>query len=92
MVVDVIDSAGDLVTWAVEFDSRHDLIGGGWDIDTIPVGARVTVTGYATHNGSPALFFHKLRFADGRELLRPYQERLDRLNEERRRRGLGTQN
>jgi len=53
---------------------------------TIEVGERITVTGNPTHTGSPRLFFISLKRADGSTLLRPAFERLNALEQDRRRR------
>lgn len=86
MLVDVRDEAGAVTSWEVEFDGRLNLTNGGWTDDTIKVGERITVTGNPTHTGSLRLFFMSLQRADGSTLLRPAFERLNALEQERRRR------
>lgn len=86
MLVDVRDDAGTTRSWEVEFDGRLNLTNGGWTDDTVKVGERITVTGNPTHTGSPRLFFMSLERADGSTLLRPAFERLNALEQDRRRR------
>jgi hypothetical protein len=86
MLVEVEDDAGTAKSWEVEFDGRLNLTNGGWTDDTIKVGDRITVTGNPTHTGSPRMFFMSLQRADGSTLLRPAFERLNALEQERRRR------
>lgn len=86
MLVDVRDDAGATQSWEIEFDGRLNLTNGGWTDDTIRVGERITVTGNPTHTGSPRMFFMSLQRADGSRLLRPAFERLNTLEQERRRR------
>lgn len=85
MTLDTLDEQGNSVTWNVEFDGALNLTNGGWTSDTIRPGARVTVTGNPTHSDSPRMFFIRLMFADGKELIRPYTERVDSIDAERRR-------
>jgi hypothetical protein len=86
MTVDVVDEAGKVVTWEVEFDGRLNLTNGGWNDATIVVGERVSVTGNPTHTGSPRLFFVQLQRADGSVLLRPGIAKIQSLEDERRQR------
>jgi hypothetical protein len=86
MSVEVEDDTGAARRWDVEFDGRLNLTNGGWNDDTIKVGERITVTGNPTHTGSPRMFFMSLQRADGSTLLRPAFERLNALEQERRRR------
>jgi len=85
MTLDTVDEQGSSVAWNVEFDGVLNLTNGGWTANTIPAGSRVTVTGNPTHSGSPKMFFVRLTFADGKELTRPYDERVDSIDAERRR-------
>jgi hypothetical protein len=86
MLIDVRDDTGATQGWEVEFDGRLNLTNGGWTDNTIKVGERVTVTGNPTHTGSPRMFFVRLQRADGSTLLRPGIERVNTLEQERRRR------
>lgn len=86
MAVDVVDGAGKVTSWHVEFDGRLNLTNGGWNDDTIKVGERISVTGNPTHTGSPRLFFLSLERADGSRLQRPAVQRAQTLEEQRRQR------
>jgi hypothetical protein len=86
MLVEVRDESGAAKSWEVEFDGRLNLTNAGWTDGTIKVGERVTVTGNPTHTGSTRMFFVSLQRADGSTLLRPAFERLNGLEQERRRR------
>ena len=86
MVMDVTDEAGQARPWIVEFAGRLNLSEFGWTADSIKAGERVTVTGNPTHAGSQRMFFRGLVRADGTELLPGNAQRLDTVEEERRRR------
>jgi hypothetical protein len=86
MVMDVTDNAGKVVQWTVEFAGRLNLSEFGWTADSIKAGEKVTVTGNPTHTGSARMFFRKIVRADGTELLPGNAQRLDTIEEERRRR------
>jgi hypothetical protein len=86
MTLDAVDANGNPVVWTIEFDSRVKLADAGWDELTIRPGTHVTVVGNPTRADSTKLFFSRLTFDDGRELVRPYLERLERIRAERKRR------
>lgn len=86
MSLDVTDEAGTTTAWSVEFDGRLNLTNGGWTDQTIKVGERVRVTGNPTHTGSPRLFFMRLQHSDGSVLVRPGVEKIQSIEDERRRR------
>ena len=86
MSIDVTDDAGKVATWTVEFAGRLNLSEFGWTADSIKTGERVTVTGNPTHTGSARMFFRRIVRADGTELLPGNAQRLDTIDEERRRR------
>lgn len=86
LVMDVTDEAGKAGQWVVEFAGRLNLSEFGWTADSIKAGERVTVTGNPTHTGSQRVFFRRLVRADGTELLPGNAQRLDTVEEERRRR------
>lgn len=91
MFMDVTDEAGKVVQWTVEFAGRLNLSEFGWTADSIKAGERVTVTGNPTHTGSARIFFRRIARADGTELLPGNAQRLDTIEEQRRRRRQGTQ-
>jgi len=86
LLMDVADDAGKVVPWVVEFAGRLNLSEFGWTADSIKPGERVTVTGNPTHTGSQRMFFRRLVRADGTELLPGNAQRLNVIEEERRRR------
>ena len=86
MVMDVTDEAGKVGQWVVEFAGRLNLSEFGWTADSIKAGERLTVTGNPTHTGSQRMFFRRLVRADGTELLPGNAQRLNVIEEERRRR------
>lgn len=86
MFMDVADGTGKMAKWTVEFAGRLNLSEFGWTADSIKAGERVTVTGNPTHTGSQRLFFRGLVRTDGTELLPGNAQRLNAIEEERRRR------
>ncbi|MBI3049782.1 MAG: hypothetical protein HYY76_15865 [Acidobacteria bacterium] len=91
MFMDVTNDTGKLVQWTVEFAGRLNLSEFGWTADSIEAGERVTVTGNPTHTGSARMFFRKILRADGTELLPGNAQRLDTIEEQRRRRRQNSQ-
>ncbi|MGH9258088.1 MAG: DUF6152 family protein [Vicinamibacterales bacterium] len=86
LLMDVTDEAGKVAQWVVEFAGRLNLSEFGWTADSIKAGERITVTGNPTHTGSERMFFRKIVRADGTELLPGNAQRLNTIEEERRRR------
>jgi len=86
MYLDAPDASGKAAKWVVEFDGRLNLSNFGWTESSIKSGERVTVTGNPSHAESNRLFFIKLVHADGTELIRGAQQRLNSLEEDRRQR------
>jgi hypothetical protein len=86
MYLDAPDASGKTTKWVVEFDGRLNLSNFGWTESSIKSGERVTVTGNPSHTESNRLFFLKLVHADGTELIRGAQQRLNSLEEDRRQR------
>jgi hypothetical protein len=66
--VDVNDEHGATTSWAVETDSPNVLSRGGWTRDTLHIDDIVTVTGYPSKKGTPALRLITLALADGHKL------------------------
>ena len=85
MVMDVTDEAGKVGQWVVEFAGRLNLSELGWTAGSIRAGERVSVTGNPTHTGSQRMFFRRIVRADGTELLPGNAQRLNTIEEERRR-------
>jgi hypothetical protein len=90
MLMDVTDESGKVEKWTVEFAGRLNLSEFGWTADSIMPGEKVTVTGNPTHASSPRMFFRKIVRADGSELLPGNAQRLDTIEEQRRRRRQGS--
>jgi hypothetical protein len=86
MFMDVTEDTGRVVQWVVEFAGRLNLSEFGWTADSLKPGERVTVTGNPTHTGSPRIFFRRIVRADGTELLPGNAQRLETIEEQRRRR------
>jgi hypothetical protein len=86
MYLDAQDASGKTMKWVIEFDGRLNLSNFGWTENSIKSGERVTVTGNPSHSESNRLFFLKLVHADGTELIRGAQQRLNSLEEDRRQR------
>lgn len=91
MSMDVTDESGKVVKWTVEFAGRLNLSEFGWTAGSIKAGEKVMVTGNPTHSGSARLFFRRIVRADGTELLPGNAQRLETIEEQRRRRRQGSQ-
>src|SRR5882672_4311213 len=76
MSVEVVDGAGKVVQWTIEFPGRLNLVNGGWTDDSVAVGERITVTGNPTHTGSSRLSFVEIKRADGTMLRAPAADRI----------------
>ena len=68
LYMNVTDSDGKVVNWAVEMGSPNALIRRGITRNTVPIGAELTVEGFAAKDGSPTANGRTLRMADGRAL------------------------
>lgn len=66
--IEVRDDNGTVTNWAVETDSPNVLSRAGWTRSTLHPGDPVTVTGYPSKKGTPALRLVTLALADGRKL------------------------
>src|SRR5262245_15546999 len=66
--VDVRDDQGKTTRWAIETDSPNVLSREGWTRNTLHAGDEVSVTGYPSKSGAPALRLVTLSLADGRKL------------------------
>jgi hypothetical protein len=86
LLMDVANEGGKVTPWVVEFAGRLNLSEFGWTADSIKAGERITVTGNPTHTGSDRMFFRKIVRADGTELLPGNAQRLNEIDEARRRR------
>jgi len=84
LTLDAVDSSGNLTTWTVDFDGRVNLASAGWTETTIKPGESITVYGNPAHTGVPRMFFTRLVRADGSELLRPFLDRANQIDAQRR--------
>lgn len=67
--LDVKDTVGASVPWALETLPPAMLRKGGLRSDMLGKGERVTVLAYHARNGSNLAFLRKITFADGREVV-----------------------
>jgi hypothetical protein len=89
MTMDVTDESGKVTTWTVEFDGVVNMTNGGWTARSIKTKEHITVTGSPTREADThRMFFLKLTRADGTELVRYYDQRVNAVEEERRQRAL----
>ncbi|MDR2212694.1 MAG: hypothetical protein LBE21_03585 [Pseudomonadales bacterium] len=68
LVMDVVNAQGEHEEWQVEGGSPNVLIRLGWSRDSLPVGTRVIVHGFAAKDGSKRASSSQLEFPDGRIL------------------------
>ena len=68
LYIDVTDEDGQVEQWAIEFGAVNSLYRRGWQRDDLPVGAMVTVTGFAALDGSRTLGATEVELPDGRRL------------------------
>ncbi len=66
--IDVKDSTGKVVNWAVEMGSPNTLIRHGFNKNSVPAGTEVTVEGYHAKDGSPTANAREIKLADGKRL------------------------
>lgn len=86
LMLEVTDVNGNSVLTTVEFDGALNLTNADWAADTIRPGEQVTIHGNPSRSGDGRVWFLSLERTDGTELLRPAVERINALEEERRRR------
>jgi hypothetical protein len=86
MSVDVTDDAGKVTRWTVELAGRLNLSEGGWTDQSLRTGESVTVTGSRSRANTPRMLFRRLVRSDGTELLPLGPQRINAIEEERRRR------
>ncbi len=68
LYMNVTDSDGKVINWAIEMGSPNALIRRGITRNTVPVGAELTVEGFAAKDGSSTANGRTLKLADGRAL------------------------
>jgi len=66
--IEVVDAAGDAVTWMIEGGSPNALVRRGITKNSIPVGSELVIRGYQARDGSNRAVGREMHFADGREL------------------------
>ena len=64
--VDVKNSDGKVVTWAIECGAPNSLIRRGFNKNSLPVGSELVVEGYRAKDGLPKANGRSVTFADGR--------------------------
>ena len=68
LYLDVKDSSGKVVNWAVEMGSPNNLIRRGINKNSVPVGTEVKVDGYLAKDGTPTANGTTIRMPDGKRL------------------------
>jgi hypothetical protein len=68
LYMNVTNADGKVVNWAIEMGAPNALIRRGITKNTVPIGAELTVEGFAAKDGSPTANGRTLRMADGRAL------------------------
>ena len=68
LTMDVPDASGKSERWTVEFGNPNVLLRAGWRRDSVKPGDVVTVDGFPTHDGKPAMGGARFTLADGRKL------------------------
>lgn len=86
LTLEVTNARGSKELTTVEFDGRLNLTNWDWTPDTIKPGEHVTIHGNPARSGDGRIWFLSLKRPDGTELVRPAVERLNAIEEERRRR------
>jgi hypothetical protein len=66
--VDVKNAQGKVEAWNIEFGSPNALYRRGWHRTDLPANAVVTVTGYASKDGSRTISAADVKLPDGRTL------------------------
>ena len=86
MSLDVKDKSGKVETWTVEFAGRLNLMEGGWTVETVKPGDRITVTGNPARKSDRQIAFRRIVKADGTELLPTQARQVNAIEQERRER------
>ncbi len=66
--IDVTDADGTVQRWGIEFGPPNALFRRGWRKSSVPIGGRVTVTGYLANDGRPIANANRVTLPDGRTL------------------------
>jgi Family of unknown function (DUF6152) len=86
ITLDVVDAAGKHVAWTVEMAGLLSLSRVGWTKNTVSAGDQLTVIGNPTHTGSPRIFFTRMVFPNGKEMIGPGAGDVSAIEEQRRQR------
>jgi hypothetical protein len=68
LYIDVKESDGKVVNWAIEMGSPNNLIRRGVTKNSVPVGTEVTVDGYRAKDGSATVNGTTIKMPDGKRL------------------------
>jgi hypothetical protein len=66
--IDVVDSGGKVVNWALETGGANALYRRGWRKEDLPNGTVLVVEGWQARNGTPTANVSSITFSDGRRL------------------------
>jgi len=66
--VNVVNDAGETVTWRVEGGAPSALLRRGWNRNSLPPGTKVAVDGFQARDGSVRMNARDIIFPDGRKL------------------------
>jgi len=66
--LDVEDSNGEIVNWALETRAANGLIRRGWRKEDLPSGTVLRVEGWQARNGTPTASISSVTFTDGKQL------------------------
>jgi len=86
LTLEITSATGSKELRTVEFDGLLNLTVGGWTPDTIKTGEHVTIHGNPARSDDGRIWFLSLKRADGTELVRPVNARLNAIDEQRRQR------
>lgn len=67
--MDVTDSSGTVVNWAVEGGAPNQLYRAGWRRDSLKIGDLVVVEGFLARDGSKLANMSTVTMSDGRKIL-----------------------
>ena len=69
LFVDATGPDGKAQPWEIEFGAPNTLYRAGWAKRDLPVGAEVSITGFRSKDGRPAMAANNVTLADGRKLI-----------------------
>jgi hypothetical protein len=68
LYIDVVESDGTTVNWAIEMGAPNGLIRRGFNKDSVPIGTKVMVKGYQAKDGGKRANGAGVTFPDGRRV------------------------